>query len=208
MLDSRFIHCCRLTCGLTFAAVIGCSDKPSAVDVPPIEPTKAAEALLVEYDSNRDGQLSRDEFMRCPGLADAMNHYDENRDKLISRDELITRFAGWVESGLGVSSLACCVTLKGRPLVGAEIAFIPEDCFGGTIQPASGITDDSGTAMLSIDADYLPQDAHNMLGVQQGLYRIEITHPTEKIPVKYNAESQLGKEVSFELGENYIRLSL
>ena len=62
--------------------------------------------------------------------------------------------------------------------------------------------------MLSIDPSHLPADAHNMQGVQQGLFSVEITHPTVTIPPKYNVETQLGKEVSFELGENVMRFDL
>lgn len=193
-----------------FALVVavGCSGKPTGVDVPDIKPAEAAEAILAKYDSDSDGQLSRNELSNCPALSDALDRYDENADREISGDELTKRFTVWREGGLGISSLACRINFKGRPLEGAEISFIPETGFEDALQPAHGTTDDSGIAMLSIDASHMPADAHNMLGVQQGLFRVEITHPSVNIPAKYNAETELGKEVSFELGENVIRFSL
>ena len=193
---------------LALATVIGCAGKPSGVDVPDIKPAEATGAILAQYDTDNDGQLSQAELSNCTALLDAMSQYDENGDRRISEDELTKRFTGWLESGLGVSSLACRVTLKGRPLEGAEINFIPEIGFQDSLQIAQGITDDSGVAMLSIDAAHLPSDAHNMRGVQQGLFRVEITHPTVQVPAKYNVETQLGKEVSFESGENVIRFNL
>ena len=78
----------------------------------------------------------------------------------------------------------------------------------GAIQRATGTTDESGTAMLSVDAAHLPADAHNMRGVQQGLFRVQIHHSNVKIPSKYNTETELGREVSFETGENFITFSL
>ena len=51
----------------------------------------------------------------------------------------------------------------------------------------------------------IEQKETELQGVQQGLFRVEITHPTVTIPAKYNIETKLGKEVSFELGENVMR---
>lgn len=207
MAFARSMFSC-LAWGLAYLAVVGCSSKPDRVKAPPIKPASAAEAILLQYDDDGDGQLSRDEFSDCPALEAAIGQYDKNGDQHISMEELTTRFSRWVESGLGVSSLACRVTMKGRPLVGAEIEFIPEACFEGAIQQATGTTDESGTAMLSVDVAHLPADAHNMRGVQQGLYRVRIHHADVKIPSKYNTETELGREVSFETGENFVTFSL
>lgn len=198
----------RLLCAALLAASIGCSDQPAAVKAPPIDPSKSVEACLLQYDTNTDRRLSREELASCPALLNAIDHYDQDGDKEISATELMNRFVAWGESGLGISTLACRVTLKGQPLANAAIRFVPEDCFAGVLQPATGTTDESGTAMLSIDAAHLPPDAHNMRGVQQGLYRVEVTHAKVKIPAKYNTETRLGKEISFELGENFITFSL
>ena len=189
-------------------AVVGCSGKPTGVKAPQINPAGATKALMAQYDTDNDGQLSQAELSNCTALSDALNRYDENGDLKISGEELTKRFTGWLEGGLGISSLACRLTFKGRPLEGAEISFVPDPCFADTLKRASGTTDDSGVAMLSIDPSHMPADAHNMQGVQQGLFSVEITHPTVTIPPKYNVETQLGKEVSFELGENVMRFDL
>ena len=195
-------------CVAVGAMLLGCSGTPAAVSAPLIDPEQAAEAALSQYDTNQDGLLSTEELTPCPALREAIGRYDQDRDRQISRSELIQRFATWVQSGLGVSSLTCSVTWKGRPLAGAQVKLLPEECFAGVLQPAVGMTDESGIAMLSIDASHLPSDARNMQGVQQGLYRIEIDHPEIEIPARYNTDTRLGKEVSFEMGENVFYLAL
>jgi hypothetical protein len=42
----------------------------------------------------------------------------------------------------------------------------------------------------------MPPHAPKMPLVQPGLYRVEITHPTAKIPAKYNTQSSLGIEIT------------
>lgn len=76
------------------------------------------------------------------------------------------------------------------------------------IQPADGTTSDNGTALLAIDKSNLPADLQNLRGVQQGMYRVEITHPAVAIPAKYNSVTTLGVEVSFETGRNIVTFAL
>ena len=59
-----------------------------------------------------------------------------------------------------------------------------------------------------MDTQHLPSDLGNLRGVQQGLFKVQITHPKIKIPEKYNTKSMLGKEVSAETGETYWLLEL
>jgi hypothetical protein len=44
--------------------------------------------------------------------------------------------------------------------------------------------------------DDMPKNAPKMPLVQPGLYSVEITHPSTKIPAKYNTATTLGIEVS------------
>jgi len=189
-------------------ALLGCSAALEPVGVAPIKPTFAAQNAISQYDTNGDQHLSVDELANCTALHNVFGRYDRNADGQISQDELAARFEMWASGGLGVSTLACRVTWKGRPLSGAEVKLVAEHFFDGAIQPAAGTTDASGTALLAIDGLHLPADLQNLRGVQQGLYRVEITHPEIEIPTKYNTRSTLGKEVSFESGENLIFFTL
>ena len=191
------------------AAVVGCSRGPAAIEVPPIDSDAAAEGALSKYDKNSDGLLAADELTQCPALVDALkNRIDKNNDQRLSKEELAERFAMWANGGVGVSYLACRVTAGGRPLAGAQVKLVPESFFGDVIKPAEGTTGRSGTALLAIDKSNLPSDLQNLRGVQQGLYRVEITHQSMNIPAKYNTDTTLGIEVSFETGRNIVSFAL
>jgi hypothetical protein len=96
------------------------------------------------------------------------------------------------------------VSARGKPLPGVMVQFIPES--GG--RPGSGITDEEGHFELTYTADYT--------GTKVGPNRVEITTiwpegepppgEKEKIPVKYNAQSELKEEV--KAGENFFDFNL
>ncbi len=189
--------------------VLGCSSGPTAVKVPPIEPEAVTDAVISQYDKNGDGQLALEELADCPALLDAMkNNIDKDNDKRLSKEELTERFSMWVKGGVGASFLACRVTKGGRPVEGAHVRLIPESFFGDVIQPAEGTTDKRGSALLAMDSANLPADLQNLRAVQQGLYRVEITHPSVDIPAKFNTQTTLGVEVSFESGRNLVEFKL
>jgi hypothetical protein len=190
-------------------ALLGCSRGPTAIKVPPIKPEAAAEGALALYDKNGDGVLGADELASCPALVDALkNHIDTNNDQRLSKEELTERFAMWAHGGVGISYLVCRVTVAGRPLAGAQVKLVPESFFDGVVQPAEGTTGSSGSARLAIDKSNLPSDLQNFRGVQQGMYRVEITHENMEIPAKYNTGTTLGVEVSFESGRNVVAFNL
>lgn len=184
------------------AVAVGCSSGPTPVEVPPIEPEKLADAAMETYDQDGDGLLTEAELVACPPLMNALKkpYVDTDKDKSLSRDELLERFSTWANSGIGVSYLSCRVTTRGRPLSGAVVKLIPDPLFTDVISPAEGTTDGRGTALLAMDSANLPDDLRNLRAVQQGLYRVEITHPSVEIPAKYNTATTLGLEVSFDTG--------
>ncbi|MCA9269532.1 MAG: hypothetical protein KDA41_13720, partial [Planctomycetales bacterium] len=57
-------------------------------------------------------------------------------------------------------------------------------------------TDAQGMAVMAIDQAKLPSHLKGIYGMQSGFYKVEITHPTTKIPAKYNTETVLGHEVA------------
>ena len=192
------------------AAVVlpGCFGGPSAVKVPPIKPQAVADAALEKYDTNGDGFIAGDELAASPALQDAIGNLDKDKDKRLSRQELVDKFDMWVNGGVGASFLTCRVTKGGRPLEGAQVRLVPESFFADVIQPAQGTTSRTGMALMAIDKANLPSDLQNLRAVQQGLYTVEITHPSMDIPAKYNSATTLGLEVSFEKGKSLVNFKL
>ena len=73
---------------------------------------------------------------------------------------------------------------------------IPEDFFGGAIKPATGTSGPGGRGYLGVAPEDLPENTTSLPLTQPGLYRVEITHPSVRIPAKYNTETTLGIEVA------------
>ena len=65
---------------------------------------------------------------------------------------------------------------------------------------AVGAVDAAGIASLAITEADLPADLRGLRGVQFGMYRVKITHPSRSIPPKYTNGTELGCEI-FPLGE-------
>jgi len=121
------------------------------------------------------------------------------------------QFARCVPAIVGVCVLSGCgsqyatvtgrVTLDGRPLPNATISFIPEDEGG---HPSFGRTGTDGT--------YTLQETHRLNGALPGKYTVRITTyvegnpdvdppiPTvpERVPPRYNIETELAEEVKLE----------
>lgn len=101
------------------------------------------------------------------------------------------------------------VTLDGNPLPKAKVTFTPMDESGA--RPAAAITDNDGNYELKYSVQ------HN--GAPPGKYQVQITTATttsddqgndvevpEKLPAKYNASTELVKEV--QAGDNTIDFPL
>ncbi len=84
--------------------------------------------------------------------------------------------------------------LNGRPLAEAEVKLVPEKYLGDEITTAWGKTTPSGIASMDIRDEDSPATEQGLRGVHCGTYKIEINHPTLKIPAKYNTETTLGYE--------------
>ncbi len=92
-------------------------------------------------------------------------------------------------SGNQFGGVSGTVLLDGKPLAGATVEFSPE---GGS--PAYGVTDEDGKYTLLWSAD--------QQGAPIGLNRVRITsfnegkpRIKERVPVKYNRQSELTREV-------------
>lgn len=178
------------------AALIGCNKTNTTLAPPPVSPASAAAKAIETYDADRDGSLSRKELERSPGLLKALARYDADQDKKISAAEIEARLQKFIDTQLGFLGYACHVSVNGAPIAGAVVELVPEPYLQGMIGGAQGTTDETGIADMNIDASQLPPGVPIGTGVQFGTYQIRVTHPTQKIPPKYNTETELGVEIS------------
>jgi hypothetical protein len=187
---------CLLVAGMGISTLSGCGRVgQSSVKPPSVNPNQAADKAIELYDKDSNGLLSASELAACPGLLAALANYDTSRDKQLSREEIEARLTDMYSHGTGLTPSSCRVTLDGRPLRDAHVRLVPEPFLGGDVKSAEGDTDGSGTAAIGIADSDLPEKLRGTKSMQLGIYRVEITHPTTKIPAKYNTQTTLGYEL-------------
>jgi hypothetical protein len=180
----------------TVVLLASCSGKPGRVSPPRIDASAAATKAMEEYDRNGDGSLNAEELAACPALLSAFPRYDTDHNKALSKSEIEAGIGRWTTAGIGARSVAFRVQLDGLALEGAQVKITPEPFLEGAIAPATGEAKRGGNGFLGMARDDLPHNAPNLPLVQPGLYRVEITHPSQKIPPKYNSSTKLGLEVA------------
>ncbi|HEX2474823.1 MAG TPA: hypothetical protein VHK01_08760, partial [Lacipirellulaceae bacterium] len=156
----------------------------------------AAAAAIDKYDQNGDGALSRDEWTQSPELSSVAAEYDTTGDSALAVDEIAEGIRIWQDGPVGARAVPFKVTFNGRPLAGASVRLLPAEYLGDAVKGASGESGPDGTGKLRLAPEDLPKNAPNMSLMQPGLYRVQITHPSVKIPEKYNSETTLGIEIS------------
>lgn len=192
----------RLLCSLVALSLLpllmiaGCNSRPAALKPPSFDPGKAAAAAIAKYDSDGNGQLEQGEWQRCPALAGSIEVYDTDGNKTLSAEEITAGITRWQKGEMGARPLPFQVKLGGKSLEGAEVKLIPEDFFGGAIKQATGTSGPGGRGYLGVAPEELPGNKTSLPLTQPGLYRVEITHPSVKIPAQYNSETTLGIEVA------------
>ncbi|MGI9456092.1 MAG: hypothetical protein ACR2NU_05985 [Aeoliella sp.] len=148
---------------------------------------------MAALDADSDGQLSEKELKACPGMLKAIGRYDENSDGAISADEITSRWTRVNEMPDVPQTPICSVTKSGRPLAGVTVMLEPEAFLADAIAPAHAETDRNGTCQPK---------AEGSPGLAAGIYKVRITDRQNKIPAKYNTETILGVELSFDLGRD------
>jgi hypothetical protein len=106
----------------------------------------------------------------------------------------------WKAMQSGMTIVPCRVTLDGQPLVDATVTLEPETFLGDEMKPAVGATNQSGATSPAIPKEQRP-DPKLPGGAQLGLYRVRISkivNGKETIPARYNTETILGQEVSYD----------
>ena len=149
-----------------------------------------AEAAMTALDKDSDGILSKKELAAAPGLLSHLSEYDTSGDNAIDQEELAGNFKRILTNG-DSASCSCTVTYKGRPLSGATVKFVPEAFLGDSVKTAEGTTDQDGKATMATTGEAAEGDA---VTIQTGFYKVVITHPSVKIPAKYNKKTTLGLE--------------
>ncbi|MEX2137622.1 MAG: hypothetical protein WD894_00045 [Pirellulales bacterium] len=185
------IRDCKANIAVVVLFLCGCGGL-SAVAPPEVNADEAAAGAIEAYDDDGDGVLSEAELKDLPALT--MQTADKDSDGEVSADEIASRIRLWSEGETGLMTFYCNVTLDGRTLGGAEVTLDPEPFLGDAVMPASGVMRSDG-AILKIDPKLLPEDQRMIRGVQPGLYKVRITHPSAKIPARFNTETTLGQEI-------------
>ena len=183
--------------GLIGLALTGCSHHSAPVDPVSIDADEVSQTLIDEHDQDGSGGLSSDELHAITGMQSCMKKYDVDGDGQLVAEELSENLSRIFDGRIGMLSATCRVTHNGRPLAGAIVYFVPLPMFADQAEVAGGITGPSGVAELSIRQEDLPKNAPNVRGlIRPGLYFVEVTHPTTKVPEQYNVKTTLGYEVT------------
>jgi hypothetical protein len=186
---------------LGIALLAGCSYQAAALDPVEIDASAASSGAIELYDKDGDGAIAGAELNAVPGIKKHLNMYDRDGDQRVTRDEIAERFAVWASNPLAIMGSAYVVTLDGKPLSGATMTFVPEPYLEPNVKPATGDTTEIGLTRPSHAPEHLPKTANGktIYGMTSGTFKIQITHPSQKIPAKYNTQTELGDEVAHDI---------
>ncbi|MBN1852837.1 MAG: hypothetical protein JW829_08940 [Pirellulales bacterium] len=180
------------------ALIAGCSGRPSAIKPVEVDPSQAAAQAIRLYDKDSDSALAGAELDAVPGIQKHSKKYDQDGDGRITEQEIKDRIAGWKAQALGLRGLTVFVEMDGQPLPDATVLFEPEPYLGEVVHPATGITGPRGFTRVAISEEFLPEQLQGKHGayITGGTFKIRVTHPTKKIPAKYNEQTTLGEEIA------------
>jgi hypothetical protein len=173
--------------------LLGCSRAPQRFKTPKVDVESAATQAIELYDANHDGALNKDELVGCPGMLGKLAVYDRNSNATIERDEIVAQLNRLLNR-TGGTQLTITIKRKGTPLRDAKVVLDPEPYLGNTIQAATGVTNGAGWAEMEIPPEFVPEHLRRIKTVHYGTFKVRVTHPTQKIPAKYNTSTVLGYE--------------
>lgn len=197
----------RIGIAVGLIALAGCTQSGTELHVAPVpkyDVDGIAQAILAEFDKDKNGSIEPTEARACPALAAAFAAIDTNRDRRLSADELRKRVEAYAGSHTGSVEVGCGVRLDDQPLAGATVTFVPEACMGQSLKTAVGTTDADGRC-----SEY-KIDGKRYRGLAPGLYKIQVTKDGAAIPARFNSQTVLGKEVFHDphRAEDFIELKL
>jgi hypothetical protein len=184
---------------LLFAST-SCNRGPAPVQQPGINASQAGKLAMEQYDKNGDGVVSGAELDQAPALKAALKNLDTNGDGGVSAEEVTARVNAWKAMKTGMTSVACQVTLDDQPLPDAKVTLEPESFLGDEIKTAFATTSQFGAASPNIPKEQRP-DPKLPGGAHFGLYKVRISkivNGKETVPARYNTETILGQEVSYD----------
>ncbi|WP_145247676.1 EF-hand domain-containing protein [Aeoliella mucimassa] len=177
---------------LSIACMTGCSDGASQITMPGFDPQAAAARAIEAYDQDKNGSISKAEMAASPALQGASKEIDQDGDGALSLAEIESRVEQYVASNTGLQSLSCRATVRGRPLAGAKVKFVPVEFLNEAIGPAEATLRANGSGAVMASGGKLP-------GLSPGLYRVEVYAPEgsgREIASEYNADSKLWYELN------------
>lgn len=187
---SRLSLSFRLLFCLTLSLSVSCGRGPSRIAAPEWDPEGMADKAMTDLDKDSDGLLSESELKSAPGLESCTKILDKDGNGQLSREEIEDRIKLYRESQTGLISFACVIKWQNKPLNGAEVKLVPEPFLGGMVEAATGKSSRDGSVFFKVPSAPVPGVA------QVGMYTVEVTSSSVKIPSKYNTETTLGVEVS------------
>ena len=177
----------------------GCSGRPPALEHPELDAVAVGRQALEQLDQDGDGFLSKEEATAAPGLLSAWSQIDANSDSTLNAAEISDRIAFWQRGATARVWVRVHVLVGKRPLSGARVELVPEPFFQGGLVSGSGQVGQDGVATVSMsDAD--PP------GMACGFYQVQVTHPTHKVPARFNKRTTLGLEVTGDLAASWTPL--
>ena len=187
---------------LGVSALAGCSSTPPAPPRFQIDPQAAAQEAMKLYDKNGDGKLDTKELKASPPLVELLKNLKAKTpghpDTLAATD-IAGRLEEWIHAPTTLLPAAFIVFLDDKPLEGATVTFVPEPFLGPSYHSHQGTTDASGSCVLDPELTNYPN------GIYVGLYRVQISKKVngkEILPVRYNSESELGREVATNIRDS------
>jgi len=171
----------------------GCATRPARVTAPRIDATRAAAEAIRLCDREGNGTVSPAEAAASPGLAAAFERIDTNHDGVLSAAEIAARIADWANHGVGIVAQPIQITWNGKPLADGRVELVPEPYLARWLMPAAAAIAPNGICNPSLSSEDLPKGLRT--GMHCGFYTVRVTHPTVKVPARYNADSILGIEV-------------
>ncbi len=183
---NRFEVALTLVCA-SCLLMTGCSGSSKRVQQPGYS-SGPGSAAISAYDSNSDSAIADNEFDSVPALRASLAQVDADGDGRITAKEIDDRVDAWKESRIGQMAAICEVTLDGKPLANANVAFDPEPFLGSDLPTGSGTTGKAGMVGIS-QPDTTP-------GLPPGWYKIRVTSSNREIPARYNSKTTLGCEVA------------
>jgi hypothetical protein len=148
------------------------------------------------YDTNKDGVISGEELQKAPAIKASLALMDLNGDRAVTAEEINSRVSQWRQSKIGEMPVRCKVLLDGTPIADARVTFEPESFMGGSVHPATGVTDADGIAAMSIPKQHLADSRY--AGVSPGFYRIIAEVSTNGITQRYTTGPRTGCEVALD----------